>query len=65
MWVIVAGPYGHGTASDAVRAQNLERLNLAALEIFRMGHVPIIGVNNALPLIQLTEDDVMMPLSLR
>ena len=65
MWVMVAGPYGSGAASDAERAQNLENLNRAALELFRRGHVPIIGVNNALPLTHSTDENVMMPLSLK
>lgn len=43
-------------------------LNIAALEVFRRGHVPIVGVNMALPLIEIAGqeqyDRIMMPLSL-
>ena len=43
-------------------------MNRAAYEVFRKGHIPIIGVNLALPVIEAAGDDsydeVMMPLSL-
>jgi hypothetical protein len=43
-------------------------MNRAALEVFRKGHVPVIGVNMALPLISVAEpdryDEIMMSLSL-
>ena len=68
MWVMVAGPYRAGNAGADVRAQNLERLNQAALALFHAGHVPIIGVNLALPVIaaagEATYDAIMLPLSL-
>ena len=68
LWVMVAGPYRTGARSDAERAENLRRLNLAAYEVLRRGHIPIIGVNLALPIIEAagpgTYDDVMTPLSL-
>jgi hypothetical protein len=68
MWIMVAGPYGTGAADAAARAANLRLLNEAALALFRRGHVPIIGVNLALPLAELAgpdgHDEVMMPLSL-
>lgn len=48
--VIVAGPY---TAPDAEgRAANLYRMNRAAVEVARKGHVPVIGVNAALPVLE-------------
>jgi hypothetical protein len=68
MWIMIAGPYRTGAASEAERQRNLAALNRAALEVFRKGHVPIIGVNLALPIIGVAGDDayesVMMPLSL-
>ena len=52
MWIMVAGPYRSGAATAEARARNLTALNQAALALFRAGHVPVIGVNLALPLIQ-------------
>lgn len=68
MWIMVAGPYRTGAHSDSDRERNLLALNLAALEILMLGHIPIIGVNLALPMIVAAGDehydDIMMPLSL-
>ncbi len=68
MWIMIAGPYRSGTASEAERADNLRRLNEAGLAVLRLGHVPIIGVNAALPLIgiagEAAYDGIMMPVSL-
>lgn len=49
-----------------MREANLAALNQAALAVFRRGHVPVIGVNMALPVIAAGGDfdEVMMPLSL-
>jgi len=62
------GPYAAGARSDEDRRENLRALNRAAYEVFRRGHVPIIGVNLALPIIEAagaeTYDQIMMPLSL-
>ncbi len=71
-WILVAGPYSSGAANEKEKQQNLDVLNQAALELFRRGYIPIIGVNNARPLIQLAEkvggknanDIIMMPYSL-
>lgn len=68
MWIMVAGPYTTGGADAATRAERLAAMNRAALALFRLGHVPVIGVNMALPVIAAAEgdafDEVMMPLSL-
>ena len=68
MWVMIAGPYRSGAASEAERAANLRVMNEAALAVFERGHVPVIGVNNALPLIEIAGADrfdaIMMPVSL-
>ena len=54
MWIMIAGPYraGGGAADPAIRAANLRLLNDAAVALHRAGHVPIIGVNMALPMIE-------------
>ena len=72
LWIMVSGPYATGALTSADRAENLKLLNAAALEIFRLGHVPVIGVNMALPMIWSSPQDqdadaferIMMPISL-
>ena len=70
MWIMIAGPYRAGAADPAVRAANLQKLNEAAIALFRAGHVPIIGVNMALPMIEAAGgieaayDEIMAPVSL-
>ncbi len=68
MWIMIAGPYTSGAKSGADRQHNLDILNEAALRVFEKGHVPIVGVNLALPIIQIADDgkfdEVMMPISL-
>ena len=68
MWIMIAGPYTSGGADAAVRAARLAEMNLAALAILRLGHVPVVGVNMALPIIAAAEidvfDEVMIPISL-
>ena len=68
MWIMIAGPYSTGAKTQADRETNLLALNRTAYQVFRKGHVPIIGVNLALPMIQAAGpqmyDSVMMPLSL-
>jgi hypothetical protein len=48
--IMVAGPYSAGTAEE--RAANLRAMNAAAVEVRRRGHVPVIGVNAALPALE-------------
>ena len=68
MWIMVSGPYRAGARSEADRQANLDAMNLAAYEVFRLGHVPVIGVNMALPIIRAMGaeryDEIMMPVSL-
>jgi len=70
LWIMVAGPYSSGAKNAAARAANLRALNEAALAVFRLGHIPVIGVNAALPVIEAAGgsaeafDAIMMPLSL-
>ena len=49
MIIGVAGPYSAATAAE--RQQNLDRMNKAAARLLEMGHVPLIGMNAALPVI--------------
>jgi hypothetical protein len=70
MWIMVAGPYKSGATDPAARAANLNKLNEAAVALFRAGHVPIIGVNSALPMIAAAGggdsvyEEIMNPVSL-
>lgn len=54
MLILIAGPYRSGTNDDPkLMQQNLDRLEAAALPLFRLGHIPMIGEWVALPLLQL------------
>lgn len=54
MMILIAGPYRSGTGDDPeLMTRNLERLEAAALPLFRAGHVPVIGEWLALPLLRL------------
>lgn len=64
--VMVAGPYSAPTAEG--RAANLRRMNEAAAAVARRGHLPVIGVNAALPVLDAAclphTDPLMMEISL-
>jgi hypothetical protein len=54
MMILIAGPYRSGTNDDPLlMQQNLHRLESAALPLFRLGHLPVIGEWIALPLLDL------------
>jgi hypothetical protein len=54
MLILIAGPYRSGTGDDPVlMRENLARLEAAALEVWRRGHLPMIGEWVALPLMRL------------
>lgn len=65
---MIAGPYGSGAKTAEERAANLRAMNEAAYAIFKKGHIPVIGVNMALPVIDAAGeeryDEIMMPISL-
>jgi hypothetical protein len=50
MLIMVAGPYSAATAEG--RAENLRALNKAAGQVLNRGHIPVIGVNAALPVVE-------------
>src|ERR1044072_299657 len=68
MWIMVSGPYAAGARTAEERAANVRALSRAAAEVFALGHVPVLGVNLALPMIEAagegSYDRIMMPLSL-
>ena len=49
MIIGVAGPYSAPT--DEQRQANLDSMNEAAARLLEMGHVPVIGMNAALPVL--------------
>jgi hypothetical protein len=53
MTILVAGPYRSGTNDDpALIAKNVEAMTEASLQLFRKGHLPVMGEWFALPLIE-------------
>ena len=51
--ILVAGPYRSGTNDDpALIAANVKAMADAALELYRLGHLPVLGEWFALPLIE-------------
>jgi ribosomal-protein-alanine N-acetyltransferase len=49
MIIGVAGPYSAGTPE--LRQKNLDKMNQAAARLLELGHIPLIGVNAALPVV--------------
>ena len=55
MKIAIAGPYSAPTGKE--RQQNLDAINEAAVALYEMGHIPLIGVNAALPVLEKSEVD--------
>jgi hypothetical protein len=66
MMIAVAGPYSAPTAEQ--RQENLDAMNRAAADLMRRGHIPVIGVNAALPVVEMLDTneryEAMMAISL-
>ncbi len=53
LMILVAGPYRSGTNDDpALIAKNVEAMTETSLQLFRAGHLPVLGEWYALPLIE-------------
>jgi len=53
LMILVAGPYRSGTNDDPVLIEaNVKAMTDTALELYRMGHMPVLGEWFALPLIE-------------
>ncbi len=53
MMILVAGPYRSGTNDNPeLIHQNVKAMSATALEIYKMGHLPVLGEWFALPLIE-------------
>ncbi|MFL5753788.1 MAG: DUF4406 domain-containing protein [Bacteroidia bacterium] len=50
MKIAIAGPYSAPTPEQ--RQKNLDLMNEAAARVYELGHIPLIGVNAALPVLQ-------------
>jgi hypothetical protein len=56
--ILVAGPYRSGTNGDPALIQaNVDAMTRTALEVYRRGHLPVLGEWFALPLIEAAEAD--------
>lgn len=56
LMILVAGPYRSGTGGDPALVQaNVRAMTRAALELYRRGHLPVLGEWLALPLIEEAE----------
>lgn len=68
MWIMIAGPYHQNSNNPDLWEENLARLNAVAYQVFLKGHIPVIGVNLALPIIISAGMDeyqkIMLPISL-
>jgi len=70
MWIMIAGPYKSSAPTAEAQAINLRTLNEAAVALHRAGHVPVIGVNMALPMVEAAGgttaayEELMAPVSL-
>jgi hypothetical protein len=58
LMILVAGPYRSGTGGDPDRiAANVDAMTRVALDLYRRGHLPVLGEWFALPLIERAERD--------
>jgi hypothetical protein len=56
MMILVAGPYRSGTDGDPARIKaNVDAMTTVSLELYRRGHLPVMGEWFALPLIEAAE----------
>jgi hypothetical protein len=53
LMILIAGPYRSGTNDDPVLiARNVAAMTEASLQVFRAGHLPVMGEWYAMPLIE-------------
>lgn len=50
MLVMIAGPVS--AESDKLRMENTAKLNRVAAEVLKLGHIPLVGVNAAVPVVE-------------
>lgn len=68
MYIMIAGPYTSGSSDKEKWKENHKEMNKVAYQVHLKGHIPVIGVNVALPIIEAVGHDkfeeLMMPISL-
>jgi hypothetical protein len=58
LMILVAGPYRSGTNGDPALIQdNVDAMTTVSLQLYRRGHLPVMGEWFALPLIEQAEKD--------
>src|SRR5687767_2275361 len=75
MLILIAGPYRSGTNDNPdLIENNVKQMTSMALEVYRMGHLPVLGEWLALPLIEEAGskmigdkifDDIFHPLAIK
>ena len=53
MMIMISGPVSAET--EELEAENLKKLNKVAAEVLKRGHVPIVGINAANPVVEQAE----------
>jgi hypothetical protein len=54
LMILIAGPYRSGTGDDPEKIEaNVRRMEEAALDVYRKGHLPMLGEWLALPMLRL------------
>ena len=60
LMILIAGPYRSGTGDDPEKIEaNVRRMEEAALEVYRKGHLPVMGEWLALPLLRLAGSEAI------
>jgi GDP-mannose pyrophosphatase NudK len=60
LMILIAGPYRSGTGDDPVKIDaNVRRMEEAAMEVYRRGHLPVMGEWLALPLLRLAGSETI------
>ena len=50
MFIMISGPYS--APQEEERQSNLQKINRAAAEVAKKGHIPVVGINAALPIVR-------------
>ena len=50
MFIMISGPYS--APKEEERQKNLQKINRAAAEVAKKGHIPVVGINAALPIVR-------------
>jgi hypothetical protein len=62
--ILVAGPYRSGTDGDPVRIRaNVDTMTRTALDLWRRGHLPVLGEWFAVPLIEMATHEGADPVA--